>query len=430
MQNDDIVSAALEAMTCKGADRAQAHLVASEKSELSAETGEINLLRTTTDARLTLTAIADSRRGSIGVNRLDREAVEAAAAQAVAAAHASQPDPAYDIAPAQPPENFAFGATEPDRAAMYDRLDAFLERARQHYPKTRLEQSILDFTASHAAFENTNGVRFQSDTGVYDFVALFTTKDGKKTSSFNATEAARRGLAEPLDRWGSVDELMRQSVEQLEPATVGEKFVGDLVITPDCLFTLLGLINDAFLGDEPLIKGSSRLKDSLGKCVAGPGLTLRSRPVSPEIQAGYFFTPEGFRAEDSALIDHGVLKGFNLSLYGSRKTGKPKAPNAGGCWVVDPGELPLADIVSTVQRGILLCRFSGETPVNGDFSGVAKNSYLISGGKIDRPVKETMIAGNLADLLLAVTAVSRERIDFGSALLPWVRAGGVTISGK
>jgi PmbA protein len=41
-----------------------------------------------------------------------------------------------------------------------------------------------------------------------------------------------------------------------------------------------------------------------------------------------------------------------------------------------------------------------------------------------------MIAGNLADLLLAVSAVSRERVDFGNAVLPWVRAGGVTISGK
>jgi PmbA protein len=45
-------------------------------------------------------------------------------------------------------------------------------------------------------------------------------------------------------------------------------------------------------------------------------------------------------------------------------------------------------------------------------------------------VTETTIAGNLADLLLSISAVSSERIDFGRALLPWVRAGGLTISGK
>jgi PmbA protein len=153
--------------------------------------------------------------------------------------------------------------------------------------------------------------------------------------------------------------------------------------------------------------------------------------VSPAIQAGYFFTSDGFKAEDSALIQQGVLMGFNLSLYGSRKTGKSKAPNAGGCWVVDPGAQPRDDIIASVDRGILLCRFSGDWPSgNGDFSGVAKNSYLISGGKIAHPIVETTIAGNLVNLLLAISAVSRERVDFGAALLPWVRAGGVTISGK
>lgn len=431
MQSDDVVSIGIEAMTSRGAGKAQAQLVVSEKSELEVEAGQISLLRTTVNARLTLSAIADNRRGSITVNRVERKAVEEAAAQAVANAEAAQPDPAHDIAPAQTPEAFGFGEREPDKAAMYDRTAAFLERARQRYPKTRIELSILDFTASHSTFVNTNGVKYQSDTGIYDFFAMFTTKEGKKTSSFNYSGATRRALGEPLESWGSVDELMRQSVEQLDPGSVEGKFVGDLVITPDCFADLLYYIDQVFLGDEPLIRGTSRLKDSLGKQVAAPVFSLRSSPVSPAIQAGYFFTPDGFRAEDSALIERGVLQGFNLSLYGSRKTGKPKPPNAGGCWVVDPGDQPLSDIIASVDRGILLCRFSGDTPSgNGDFSGVAKNSYLISNGRIAHPVAETTIAGNLADLLLAISAVSRERVDFGNMLLPWVRAGGVTISGK
>jgi PmbA protein len=431
MLNDDVVSIGLDAMTARGADRAQAQLVLSEKSELDVEAGEISLLRTTVNARLTLSAIARNRWGSITVNRMEREAVEAASAQAVANAQAAEPDPAHDIASAQPPESFGFGAREPDQGSIYDHLEAFLQRARQRYPKTRLEQCILDFTASRSRFANTNGVRFESDTGIHGFVVLFTTKDGKRTTSFNYSEAVRRGLEEPLERWGSVDELMRQSAEQLDPGTLDGKFSGDLVITPDCLAELLYYVEQVLLGDDSLIRGTSRLKDSLGKQVASPIFTLRSCPVSPAIQAGYFFTPDGFRASDSVLIEQGVLKGFNLSHYGSRKTGKPKAPNAGGCWVVDPGEQPRADMIAPVERGILLCRFSGDWPSsNGDFSGVAKNSYLISGGKIARPIAETMIAGNLADLLLAVSAVSRERVDFGSAVLPWVRAGGVTISGK
>ena len=431
MQHDDVVPFGLEAMTRRGADRAQAQLVVSEKCELNLDAGEISLLRTTVNARLTLSAIDGSRQGSVTVNRLEREEVDAAAGQAVAAAQGAQPDPACDIAPAEAPGDFAFGAREPDRSAMYDHLAAFLERARKRYPKTCLEQCFFDFTASRSTFGNTNGARFQADTGLYELGAVFVTKEGKKASSLNYSGASRRALDKPLELWGRMDELMRQSGEQLDPGSVDGKFVGDLVITPECLADILFLINSVILGDEPLILATSPFKDSLGKQVASPVFTLRSCPVSPSIQAGYFFTPDGFRAEDSVLIEQGVLKGFNLSLYGSRKTGKPKAPNAGGCWVVDPGDTQLTDIIASVDRGILLCRFSGDRPSgNGDFSGVAKNSYMIAGGKIANPIAETTIAGNLADLLLAISAVSRERVDFGSALLPWVRADGVTISGK
>jgi len=33
-------------------------------------------------------------------------------------------------------------------------------------------------------------------------------------------------------------------------------------------------------------------------------------------------------------------------------------------------------------------------------------------------------------LLMNITAVSRERINFGNAILPWISASGVTVSGK
>ena len=79
----------------------------------------------------------------------------------------------------------------------------------------------------------------------------------------------------------------------------------------------------------------------------------------------------------------------------------------------------------------MLCRFSGGTPNNnGDFSGVAKNSYYIEDGKIKYPVIETMISANLVEMFKNIVAVSAERINFGNALLPWMLVSGITISGK
>ena len=88
-------------------------------------------------------------------------------------------------------------------------------------------------------------------------------------------------------------------------------------------------------------------------------------------------------------------------------------------------------MVRDVRRGLLVARFSGGSPSdNGDFSGVAKNSYLIEDGRIVRPVGETMIAGNVASLFSSIRAISKESVDYGSAILPWLLSSGVTISGK
>ena len=101
------------------------------------------------------------------------------------------------------------------------------------------------------------------------------------------------------------------------------------------------------------------------------------------------------------------------------------------CYVVDAGETKLADMIASVENGLLLNRFSGGNPgANGDFSGVAKNSFLIKNGKIAGAVSETMISGNIARLLSDIRAVSAERVTDGSQIVPWVQVAGVTISGK
>ena len=76
-------------------------------------------------------------------------------------------------------------------------------------------------------------------------------------------------------------------------------------------------------------------------------------------------------------------------------------------------------------------RFSGGEPSpGGDFSGVAKNSFLIENGRITGALSETMISGNIADMLKHGRAVSRATMDDGVVSVPYMAFDGVTISGK
>ena len=132
------------------------------------------------------------------------------------------------------------------------------------------------------------------------------------------------------------------------------------------------------------------------------------------------------------IIKDGILKSFALSLYGSRKTGKPRALNsASGSIEVQAGQKPLADIIGGIKRGILLNRFSGASPgPGGDVSGVAKNSFLIENGEVAGALKETMVSFNIMDVLSNITAISSERCMNGMSILPWCCFDGITVSGK
>jgi PmbA protein len=160
-------------------------------------------------------------------------------------------------------------------------------------------------------------------------------------------------------------------------------------------------------------------------------LTLHSVPVSDKLDKRYYITNDGFKAENSILIRNGILKSYALSLYGANKTGKKRALNNSDSYYMEPGNVSYNEIIKNTKRGILLCRYSGGRPnPNGDFSVVAKNSFYIENGIVRYPLNETMISGNLKDMIMNIKEISKESINFGDAVLPWISMSGFTISGR
>ena len=99
--------------------------------------------------------------------------------------------------------------------------------------------------------------------------------------------------------------------------------------------------------------------------------------------------------------------------------------------IVPAGSESIREIIAGIDRGLLVSRFSGGSPSSsGDFSGVAKNSFLIENGQIGPAVSETMISGNLAGMFEKLRGISSERVQDGSTLMPYIAVDGITISGK
>lgn len=412
-------------------DKAEFHLEKSKRYELNVVGEELSLLRTTFDTKLDITAVKEGKKGVISLNKTDDNALKDAISSVIEICDNSEADAANDISPMQPEKAFTCGSDEPDLDKMYLRLKSFLAAVKAAYPKINLMDSFLDFTHRCEYYANSNGVVLSSAKGNYNFEVTFAAKDGEKSSSFNYSGFSSNDIDKELLEYSSINTLLKQSVEQLNTKPLEGKFIGDIIITPECLEDMIEMYLDVYLRDTALIAGTSALKDKINQVVASEKLTLHSNPVSDEISDGYFITKDGFEAQNMIIIDKGMLKTFMLNLYGANKTSKDRALNHGGAYVMESGDKSFDEIVKSIKKGILVARFSGGRPsISGDFSGVVKNSYYVEDGEIKYPVSETMISGNLYEMFNNIIDISKERVDFGSAILPWIAASGITISGK
>ena len=428
MNQLDIANYCIEQLKEAGAHKSQCAVTFSEKKELNVETGEMSLFRTTFDTNVGMSVIVDQKSGSVAINKTDKDSINEAVRKVMDMAQSSQPDDANDISPSQPKQSFSKGDEKPDMEKMYLRLDEFMGYVKKNHPTINMEAAIVDFSHSTSVFQNSNGVEFTTKEGMYGFSNMFTAKEGKDTSSFNGMGISALNLNTPFIESGSAKRLLKQSTEQVRTKPVSEKFTGEIVVTPDCLSDFLGFITGD-ISDGKIISKTSIYKEKLNQQITDPRFTLHARPVSDEITDGYFITDDGYVAENNTIIDNGVLKTHLLSLYGANKTGGKRAVNGGGAFVVDAGEKPKDEIIRNIKKGILLERFSGGRPsADGEFSGVAKNSYYIENGELKYPISETMISGNIQEMFSNIGEISSDRIDFGYCIFPWISFKGVTVS--
>lgn len=424
------VELALGTLGSLGAQLYSARASASKTNEFNVDGGKFSLFRTTLDASLTLSAIKDQKRGMVSGNSFEEKAVRLAAADCLAAAEAAQPDAAWDIS-GEGRGDFMDGAYQPDMDKLFFRTREMLDQIAGDYPKIMLEQAVISHVQVDSLYENSKGVKYAGQSGCYEVSLMFSGHEGDKASSFNGAGLRVDNLDRPFLDQGGLRQMLKDAENQIHTLPLQGKFEGAVVFTPDCLGSMLGELMDSYVGSTVIMDGTSQWKDKLGSQVADPAITIRIAPRDPRVVCGERYTPEGYLSEDYALIERGVLQRFMLSDYAARKTGHKRAPNSAQQVIMSPGGRPLKEIIAAIPRGLLVGRYSGgSTATSGEFSGVAKNSFLIEDGKVTSAVSETMISGNLAGMLNRLIGISSEQVENGHGALPWLAVDGIMISGK
>lgn len=422
---------AVAALQAAGADKAQASVSYTVTHEFNVDGGEFSLFRTLFDKQLAMTAIQGGRKGVVAQNRYDEETIAESAKACLEAAHSAQPDENWDFAPLSQNEDFVLGEVKPDTDKLFFRCQELMAAVKERYPKIIMEQMIVDHKEVYRAQANSYGVLFSAHQGCYEVQLMFSGHDGDKASSFFGSGVITDSLDKPFLELGSIAEDFENVEKQIETTVVEGKFEGTMVVMPGCVGSLFYSLLSDFAGEGGLLSGTSPWKDKLGEKVADDRITISLAPLDERIVCGSRTTGEGFRAEDFDVIRNGKLNAFYLGLYAANKLKLPRGKNDSFNVVVAPGDTPIADIIASIDKGILIGRFSGGQPSsNGDFSGVAKNSFLIEHGKIGPALSETMVSGNLADMLMRVRDISSEQVADGMSVLPYMAFDGITISGK
>ena len=190
-----------------------------------------------------------------------------------------------------------------------------------------------------------------------------------------------------------------------------------------------------------IARGTSFLKDKLGRQVFSAGLDLIDDPLRPRGLGSAPFDDEGVKVERRAIVQGGVLTTWLLNCASARQLGLVSTGHAsrglagppgvsGHNLYLSPGERSLAQLMSDAGSGLLVTSMFGPSlnANTGDWSA-GVSGFWFERGEITWPVNEVTIAGDLNALYRRI--VPGADLEFrGATNAPSLLIDGVAIGGR
>ena len=146
---------------------------------------------------------------------------------------------------------------------------------------------------------------------------------------------------------------------------------------------------------------------------------------------------EGVRTKAREVVTAGVVQAYFLSTYSARKLGMRTTGHAGGSQnlaltsrLTEAGD-SLDAMLKKLHRGLFVIELMGQgvNYVTGDYSRGAAG-FWVENGRIQYPVHEITIAGNLRDMLKGISAVGADAYTMGSKTIGSVLIDRMKIAGS
>jgi PmbA protein len=444
----DVVALAMKA----GASDAEAVVREGDEFSVNVRMGEVETLKESGSRGLGLRVFRGKRSASASTSDLTADGIRQLVEGAMALANVTEEDPFTGL-----PETSEFGSLSDDLHLYFDDVYSLEGPERIEWAR-RAEAAAL---AVDPRITNSDGGSFDAATGRMvlansrGFVGGYRTSYAGVSAAPLAMDAngqmqrdgwwsSARRLADLESPEAIGKEAARRTLRRLGARRVPTQRV-PIVFAPEVARSLIGSVFEAASGDS-IWRSASFLAGKLGEKIAAANLTIvdDNTMLLPKGAGGYGTSPfdgEGLPSQRTVVVEEGTLRSYLLNTYTARKLGMKSTHNASrglagtpgiGCGnlFLEPGTLSAEEIIRGVQAGLYVTSLMGfgTNIVTGDYSRGATGLW-IENGQLTHAVEEVTIAGNLAEMLMNVTAVGND-LEFRSAVAsPTLRIDGMTVAG-
>ncbi|GHE22494.1 metalloprotease PmbA [Halomonas urumqiensis] len=402
-----------------GADACEVGASVDQGVGVSVREGEVETVELSRDQGIAVTVYIGARKGSASSTDASDASIRVVVEKALAIARHTGEDPASGLADAE-----LMASELPD-------LDV-------HHPWELTTEAAIDMALACeaagrevAGIKSSDGASLSSGEGVrvyanshgflgsqrgsrHSLSCMLIAEDGSGMQRDYDYTTARdpRHLLAPEQVGASAAERTLRRLGAGRPATGRLPVLFD----PSLASGLVGSLMGAIAGGA-LYRQASFLCDRLGDALFPEWFSLFERPMEVGAMASSPFDNDGVQTRDNVFIENGRLASYMLSAYSARRLGMQSTGNAGGARNLRI-DAPLAsrdELLARMGRGVLVTELMGQgvNAVTGDYSRGAAG-FWVEDGKIQYPVEEFTIAGNLEAMLKGLVGVGSDTDTRGS----------------
>lgn len=425
-----------------GADAADAILCKSTDIAVSVRKGQPEDLERAESNGVGLRIFVGKKAAMVSSTDLSQSALQEACDRAISMTNASIEDPHIGLAerelwPTEIPELELYDGSEPSVDWLQTQCKAVEEAALAHEGITNSEGADSHVSRNHIAIAMSSGFAQTYDTSSCSLSVSVIAGQGNKMERDYAYSIAR--FTDDLKDAKSIgNEAAERTLRRLNPEKVKTQSV-PVIFDPRVARSLLSNFASAINGSA-IARGTSFLKDKMGKAVFSPSITITDDPHRVRGLGSKPFDAEGVANGKRAFIKDGVLQSWFMDLrsahqlglhttgHAARSIGSAPHPSSTNLHI-EPGESSPEMLIADIKNGFYVTDAfgMGVNLITGDYSQGASGVW-IENGELSYPVSELTIAGQLSEMFKNLTAANDLVFDYATNS-PTLRVESMMVAG-